>query len=88
MLDAACAPAPRLVDAVRFLGQRIAGDAIRAGAAAAERGWRLERAGGEPVLSIEGDYGVICRLRLDHDGVWRGRWLQFEQMPIELISLG
>ena len=24
----------------------------------------------------------------DADGVWRGRWLQFEQMPIELIPLG
>jgi hypothetical protein len=25
---------------------------------------------------------------LDADGVWRGRWLQFEQMLVELIPLG
>jgi Mannosyltransferase putative len=61
---------------------------IGEGAAAAERSWRLEQAGGEPVLVISGEYGVICRLRLDADGVWRGRWLQFEQMPVELIPLG
>ena len=58
------------------------------GAAAAERVWRLVRDQDGPVLLLEGDYGVICRLRLGDDGVWRGRWLQFEQMPIELIPLG
>jgi hypothetical protein len=61
---------------------------IGEGAAAAERFWRLDRDRDGPSLVIEGDYGVICRLRLDEDGVWRGRWLQFEQMPIELIPLG
>jgi hypothetical protein len=61
---------------------------IGAGAAAAERRWRLEQIGGTSELSIEGDFGVLCRLRLERDGVWRGRWLQFEQMPIELIPLG
>jgi hypothetical protein len=61
---------------------------IGEGAAAAERSWRLEDAGARPVLAVEGEFGVICRLRLDEDGVWRGRWLQFEQMPIELIPQG
>jgi hypothetical protein len=61
---------------------------IGEGAAAAERSWHLEQAAGGPVLAISGEYGVICRLRLDADGVWRGRWLQFEQMPVELIPLG
>ena len=59
---------------------------IGEGAAAAERSWRLEQGRAEPVLVLDGEYGVICRLRLDSDGVWRGRWLQFEQMPIELIA--
>jgi hypothetical protein len=68
--------------------QLLSGGRIGEGAAAAERSWRLERTGAEPVLSIEGEYGVICRLHLEHDGVWRGRWLQFEQMPIELIPRG
>lgn len=61
---------------------------IGAGAAAAERSWRLEQHEGGTTLLLDGEYGVICRLRLDDDGIWRGRWLQFEQMPIELIPLG
>src|SRR6266508_1991483 len=50
---------------------------IGAGGAAAERSWRLEHDSAGPTLVIAGDYGEICRLRLDADGVWRGRWLQF-----------
>ena len=69
----------RLLD---FLPQGVIG----AGAAAAERRWRLGRDAAGPVLTIDGDFGPICHLRLERDGVWRGRWLQFEQMPIELIS--
>jgi hypothetical protein len=61
---------------------------IGEGAAAAERSWRLEHDTAGPLLAIDGDFGVICRLRLEDDGVWRGRWLQFEQMPIELIPQG
>jgi hypothetical protein len=60
---------------------------IGSGAAAAERSWHLEQHGSTPTLVIAGDYGEICRLRLAADGVWRGRWLQFEQMPIELMAL-
>jgi hypothetical protein len=62
--------------------------AIGQGAAAAERTWHLEQDAVGPALVISGDYGPICRLRLDADDAWRGRWLQFEQMPIELIPLG
>ncbi len=61
---------------------------IGEGAAAAERSWRLEHDAAGPALLIAGEYGVICRLRLDGDGVWRGRWSLFEQMPVELIPLG
>src|SRR5262249_6512062 len=61
---------------------------IGQGAAAAERSWHLEHDADGAALLLSGDFGPICRLRLDDDGVWRGRWLQFEQMPIELISLG
>jgi hypothetical protein len=28
---------------------------------------------------------VTCRLQRDVDGVWRGRWLTHERMPVELI---
>src|SRR4029077_9150296 len=61
---------------------------IGEGAAAAERSWYLEPDSSSATLVIAGDHGEICRLRLDADGVWRGRWLQFEQVPIELIALG
>lgn len=65
------------------------GHAIRcAGSAAGERTWRLGHDADGPVFLLDGDFGTICRLRLDDDGVWRGHWLQFEQMEIELIPLG
>ena len=42
----------------------------------------------DPELVIAGDdLSVTCRLREDGDGVWRGRWVAFEQMPVELIPL-
>ena len=66
----------------------LPGGRIGEGAAAAERSWRLDQDGAGQMLLLEGDYGPICHLRLNDDGVWRGRWLQFEQMPIELIPLG
>jgi hypothetical protein len=66
----------------------LADHTIGAGAAAAERTWHLEDDSREPRLIISGDHGEIGRLRLTPDGVWRGHWLQFEQMPIELIPLG
>jgi hypothetical protein len=61
---------------------------IGVGAAACERSWNLEEGNRALTLVIAGEYGEICRLRLEVDGVWRGHWLQFEQMPIELIPLG
>lgn len=42
---------------------------------------------GSTHLEILGDGFVTCRLTRDTEGVWRGCWLHFEQMPIELIPL-
>jgi len=68
---------------------------IGQGARAAERRWRLELAAGDtpaaaptPVLVLAGDHGDICRLTLHDDGVWRGSWLLFERMPVELVPMG
>src|SRR5580765_6465162 len=58
---------------------------IGVGADGAERRWKLRNGAGDPRLVIDGDYGEICELHLEPDGGWRGRWLQFEKMPIELI---
>ena len=90
--------AAEIVDVGRFLYVRRGADQrtlgllpdgkIGEGAAAAERSWKLERTADGPTLILAGEYGIIARLQLDADGVWRGRWLQFEQMPVELIPLG
>jgi hypothetical protein len=52
-----------------------------------EQAWRLQDRGAEKSLMIEGTFGVTCRLVLDVDGRWRGTWLDYEQMPVELIPL-
>lgn len=53
--------------------------------AGAEQRWWITAIEGTPTLSIGGPCGELCRLRRDPDGGWRGRWLCFEKMPIELI---
>jgi hypothetical protein len=63
-------------------GQRV-GD----GGTRWEQGWRVEREQGRSTLVISGHAGVTCRLLQDSDGVWRGRWLHQEQMPVELGPL-
>lgn len=55
------------------------------GADECERNWSIHLAGGRFRLTIIGDEGVTCRLRLDDDGVFRGRWSHHEHMPIEII---
>ncbi|MCC7104038.1 MAG: hypothetical protein IT307_02765 [Chloroflexi bacterium] len=57
------------------------------GASLDERTWRLEQNGAAPCLVLTGDFGDTVRLTPSPDGVWRGRWLHYEQMPVELIPL-
>ena len=58
---------------------------IGVGADGAEQRWELRNRPSDPRLMILGDYGEICELRPESDGCWRGHWLQFEKMPVELI---
>ena len=60
----------------------LAGGVIGRGRAGLERWWRIDEQG---CLLIGGHSGPSCRLLLGSDGVWRGRWLKFERMDIELI---
>ena len=53
--------------------------------AGAERRWELRNGRDVPSLVIAGEIGDICELQLEPDGCWRGRWLQYERMPVELI---
>lgn len=55
------------------------------GAAACERRWSVNCVGEAARLTIVGDAGVTCHLSYDADGILRGRWLNHERMPIELI---
>ncbi len=40
---------------------------------------------GESVLTLSRIDRPTCHLRRDHEGVWRGAWLEHEKMPIELV---
>ena len=60
---------------------------IGRGGSRCERRWRVIMEGGSPRLEILGDRFVTCRLARHADGVWRGRWLRFERMPVELTAL-
>jgi len=58
---------------------------ITRGAAGLEKAWMVQDGDdGVPELSIIGN-SITCTLREDEDGIWRGRWINHEQMPIELI---
>jgi hypothetical protein len=50
-----------------------------------ERTWRMVAEREWSVLEIFGDTYLTCRLIRGGDGIWRGRWLRYERMPIELI---
>jgi hypothetical protein len=63
----------------------IPGGQIGHGKARCEQTWGIEQGESSAVLVIGGDGEETCRLHLDPDGIWRGRWLQHERMPVELI---
>lgn len=61
---------------------------IGEGAAGCERVWKIEQTPVGPCLTIYGDHGgSTCHLQREIDGVFRGRWLNHERMPIELVPL-
>jgi len=57
---------------------------VGVGAAACEAYWNLRETPHGLTLDLAGLGGPTCHLRLGRDGVWRGRWLRFERMPVEL----
>lgn len=59
---------------------------IGEGAADCEKVWKVEQTPLGDVITIYGLFGgPTCHLRLDSDGIYRGHWLNYEKMPIELI---
>ncbi len=55
------------------------------GSAECERLWNVNEVDSQPVLTLSRMDRPTCHLRRDNEGVWRGAWLEHEQMPIELI---
>ncbi len=66
--------------AMEFLSTGLVGK----GAAGLEVFWNIRLDGVTAYLDIMSEELPTCRLRLEPDGVWRGRWHRFERMPIEL----
>lgn len=61
----------------------LPGGEIGAGSAGLERWWRVRGTTDAPELQI-GARALTATLRLGRDGVWRGKWLVHECMPVEL----
>ncbi len=58
---------------------------IGEGAGDCEKVWKIEPTPIGEVITIYGIHGgPTCHLSLNDDGVFRGRWLSWEKMPIEL----
>lgn len=59
---------------------------ITVGSAGCERSWGLRQTTEGERLTIYAENGVpTCHLARRSDGVFVGRWLEFERMPIELV---
>lgn len=66
----------------------LADGRIGQGAAACERTWKFLPTPVGQALVIYGDNGGdTCHLTAGEDGIFRGRWLSHERMPIELIPV-
>ena len=57
---------------------------IGLGSARLESEWRIQELDGDIYLDIRSAAESTCRLKLEEDGIWRGRWQRFEQMPVEV----
>ncbi|HMP07490.1 MAG TPA: hypothetical protein PJ982_14160, partial [Lacipirellulaceae bacterium] len=60
---------------------------VAEGAAECERRWSINHSDGQEILTISRLDRPTCHLALDGDGVWRGRWLEHERMPVELVPI-
>lgn len=61
---------------------------VGVGAARCETYWSLRVRKGRAVLTLRAEKETTCRLVRTADGVWRGRWLHYERMPVELSPCG
>jgi hypothetical protein len=93
-----CVNGKNIIETRRFQYRRVGVDErlvdlepdgrIGLGADENETAWRLQGDPENPTLVISREDADICTLTHDKDGIWRGRWLWYEQMPVELIPIG
>ncbi|MCC6493500.1 MAG: hypothetical protein IT424_10810 [Pirellulales bacterium] len=57
------------------------------GADECERRWSINHEAGQEILTISRFDRPTCHLTPGDGGVWHGRWLEHEQMPIELLPV-
>ena len=57
------------------------------GAARCETFWQIREEDGQLELLLSSHTDLTCRLMLSQNGVWKGRWLIYEKMPVELSLL-
>lgn len=70
------------------LMQLEARNVIGEGAAGCERRWDIQiEEDGTVILTLSSLNKPTCNLVQDENGIWRGQWLEYERMPIELIPL-
>jgi len=90
----------RVIDEVtgrRFLYRRVGHDErklcldrlglIGEGSAECERRWDINETDGGMTMTISRMDRPTCHLVRHCDAVWKGRWLEHERMPVELIAL-
>ncbi len=58
---------------------------IGEGAAECERCWHMNQLGDEMILTLARLDRPTCHLRKRDERTWTGQWLEYEQMPIELV---
>jgi hypothetical protein len=77
----------RLLGSDERVLELLPGGRIGAGRGELEHTWRVNAEHGERTLILEGPFGIACMLTRAPDGAWRGAWIHFEQMPVELWPL-
>jgi hypothetical protein len=68
---------------ISFERDRVIGE----GSAECERLWHVNEVDDQPVLTISRLDRPTCHCCRSADGTWRGHWLEFERMPIEVTLI-
>jgi glycosyltransferase involved in cell wall biosynthesis len=61
-----------------------ANGSVKMGADGCERFWDLREDDEAIIFEIYNENFVTCRLTENGEGIWKGKWLYFEKMPVEL----